>query len=416
MFDVAKEVPALKPPAIWFPHGILGISTSGMLNDNTNGKFGPFADQMFVGDQGQSKIMRVALEKVRGQYQGVVFPFREGFSSGILRLVWGSDGSMFSGMTSRGWASTGKEMYGLQRLVWTGRMPFEMRTVRSMPDGFEIEYTMPVDRKLASDPASYKITGFTYKYHATYGSPVINNAVCPIRGIVISEDGLKARLVVDGLREGYIHEITTHGVRAANGKPLLHNVAYYTLNHFGEGEKLDIAMAAPAHSHTATTKTAPSITGRDTKPAEPARVTPAEGKMGKRVTKKPASWPNEGDFTITMGTKPGLKFEPSQFTVKAGSRVKVVFNNDDDMLHNFVVVLPGTALEVGEMAMKLGLEGQEKNYIPQTNKVLYHTNLLQPNTSESIYFVAPGKPGDYTYECSVPGHFYSMQGLMKVVK
>jgi azurin len=86
------------------------------------------------------------------------------------------------------------------------------------------------------------------------------------------------------------------------------------------------------------------------------------------------------------------------------------------MLHNFVVVLPGTAIEVGEMAMKLGLEGQEKNYIPQTNKVLYHTNLLQPNDSESIYFVAPDKPGEYTYECSVPGHFYSMQGMMKVVK
>ncbi len=80
----------------------MGISTSGLITDNTNGQFGPFANQMFVGDQGQSKIMRVALEKVKGEYQGVVFPFREGFSSGILRLVWGHDGSLFAGMTSRG--------------------------------------------------------------------------------------------------------------------------------------------------------------------------------------------------------------------------------------------------------------------------------------------------------------------------
>jgi azurin len=80
------------------------------------------------------------------------------------------------------------------------------------------------------------------------------------------------------------------------------------------------------------------------------------------------------------------------------------------------VVLPGTAIEVGQLAMKLGLEGQQKDYIPNTNKVLYHTRLLQPNTTETIHFVAPQKPGNYTYECSVPGHFYIMQGTMKVVK
>ncbi len=419
MYEVAKSVPALKPPAIWFPHGILGISTSGMLIDNTQGKFGPFEGQMLVGDQGQSKIMRVAMEKVKDEYQGVVFPFREGFSSGILRMVWGSDGSMFSGMTSRGWSSTGKEMYGLQRLVWTGKTPFEMKTVRALPDGFEIEYTLPVDRKVAADPASYKITGFTYKYHATYGSPVINNAICQVRGIALSEDGLKARLVVDGLREGYIHEITTEGVRTTDGKPLLHNVAYYTLNNFPEGEKLNISLApvtTHAHSATAGTKTLSASATKNNNSNASAATASAEGKMAKRVTQKPASWPTEGDFTINMGTKPGLKFNPAQFTVKAGSRVKVVFNNNDDMLHNFVVVLPGTAIEVGEMAMRLGLAGQEKNYIPQTNKVLYHTNLLQPNDVESIYFVAPDKPGEYIYECSVPGHFYSMQGIMKVLK
>jgi uncharacterized cupredoxin-like copper-binding protein/glucose/arabinose dehydrogenase len=414
LYDVAKRVPGLKPPAVWLPHGILGISTSGILNDNTQGKFGPFANQLLVGDQGQSKIMRIDFEKVKGKYQGVVFPFRDGFASGILRMVWGNDASMFVGMTSRGWSSTGKQLYSLQRLVWTGKMPFEMKTVRAMPDGFEIEFTMPVNRELAADPASYKVTGFNYKYQAAYGSPVINNAECPIRGIVVSEDGMKARLVVDQLREGYIHEITTEGVRAQNGKSLLHPVAYYTLNNLPEGEKLKIAATAPKHDHNA--QAMASASGTSAKTANKASTTaPTDKKQAKRVTEKPESW-GDPDYTITMGTKPGLKFSPEQFQVRAGSKVRVVFQNDDDMLHNFVVVLPGTAIQVGEMAMKLGLEGQQKNYIPATDKVLYHTNLLQPNVMESIYFTAPEKPGDYPYECSVPGHFYSMQGTMKVVK
>jgi len=418
LYEVAKRVPGLKPPAIWLPHGILGISTSGLLNDNTEGKFGPFQNQLFIGDQGQSKIMRVDLEKVKGEYQGVVFPFREGFSSGILRMVWGNDASMFVGMTSRGWSSTGKELFSLQRLVWTGKTPFEMKTVRAMPDGFEIEFTSPVNRTLAANPASYKVTGFNYKYHSTYGSPVINNKVNPISSVLVSEDGLKARLVVDELRLGYIHEITAEGIRSTSGQALLHNVGYYTLNNIPDGEKLNSALTASAgHDHmTMLANTANSTTTKSAA-AKPNTSNKTTGtKMAKRVTTMPAAWNGDADYTINLGTKPGLKFDPSQFQVRAGSKIRVVFTNDDDMLHNFVMVLPGTALEVGQLAMALGLEGQQKNYIPETDKVLYHTKLLQPNSSETIFFTAPEKPGDYTYECSVPGHFYSMQGIMKVVK
>jgi hypothetical protein len=93
--------------------------------------------------------MRVALEKVNGVYQGVVFPFREGFMSGVFREVWGKDGSMYVGQTSRGWGATGRAQYGLQRLVWTGKTPFEPHHVEVRPDGFEVFFTAPVDRATA---------------------------------------------------------------------------------------------------------------------------------------------------------------------------------------------------------------------------------------------------------------------------
>jgi uncharacterized cupredoxin-like copper-binding protein len=410
LYDIAKEVKGLKAPAIWFPHGIFGISTSGFVYDSTKGRFGPFENQLLVGDQGQSKIMRVALEKVKGQYQGVAFGFREGFSSGILRLTWGNDGSLFAGMTSRGWSSTGQQLYSIQRLAWTGKIPFEMKTVRAMPDGFEIEFTTPVDKQLAGSIDSYKVTGFNYKYHSTYGSPVINSKQCPVRGIVVSDDGMKARLVIDSLRLGYVHEIIAD-VKATNGKSLLHNTGYYTLNAIPDGEKLNIPLAAIKHDHSTMTKSAE-------KPAAKPKTSPASPTSKaavKRITNKPTSWKTP-DQTITLGTKPGLKFSMEQIQVKAGSKIQVTFNNDDDMLHNFVVVVPGTAVQVGETAMKLGLKGEEKNWIPETSNVLYHTKILQPHTSETIYFIAPEKPGDYTFVCTIPGHFYSMQGILRVTK
>ena len=43
----------------------------------------------------------------------------------------------------------------------------------------------------------------------------------------------------------------------------------------------------------------------------------------------------------------------------------------------------------------MGLEGQEMNYVPDTDLVMYHTGIPQPDTSETIYFEAPWDPGEY---------------------
>jgi uncharacterized cupredoxin-like copper-binding protein len=160
------------------------------------------------------------------------------------------------------------------------------------------------------------------------------------------------------------------------------------------------------------------MAGTADKSAAKPKATPAKSSskaVPKRITTKPASW-GAPDQIITMGTKPGLKFSVEQLQVKAGSKIQITFNNDDDMLHNFVVVNPGMAVQVGENAMKLGLKGEENNWIPQTPDVLFHTKILQPHTKETIYFIAPTKPGDYTFVCTIPGHFYSMQGVLRVTK
>lgn len=241
LYEVKKQFPELQLPAVWLPHGILGISNSEIIRDDTKGKFGPFAGQLLVGDQGQSKIMRVVLEQVKGEWQGVAFDFKSGFQSGVLRMNWGHDGSLFVGETNRGWGSAGTTSSGLQRLLWTGKVPMEMKTVRAMPDGFEIEFTYPVDRSRAEDLGSYTGRSFIYKYHAVYGSPTINDEKLNIKGVKVSADGYKVRLWVDNLRQYYIHEINVSGVRVqGSGLPVLHATGYYTLNNIPDGDKLPV--------------------------------------------------------------------------------------------------------------------------------------------------------------------------------
>ncbi|WKN30949.1 plastocyanin/azurin family copper-binding protein [Porifericola rhodea] len=396
MHEFAKSVSSLKVPTVWFPHTIMGISTSAILTDTTGGKFGPFEGQMLVGDQGHSKIMRVYLEKVNGEYQGACFPFREGFSSGILRMAYGSDGSLFVGMTSRGWASTGKEMYGLQRLSWTGKTPFEIKTMKAMSNGFELEFTQAIDRTTAEALASYSMTSFNYSYHRKYGSPIIQQQECPIASAEVSDDGKTVRLYVDGLREGYIHQLKAEGIRSKNGQPLLHSVGYYTLNNIPEGDR-SVPTLADHQMH------------KDTK----KQVNSCGWDESKRITEMPSDWKSGADIVINIGTSPGLKFSVTDFEVPAGAKVQLTFTNNDDMLHNLVVTKPGTVEEVSDASMQMGLEGSQRAYIPKSDNILYHTCILQPETSESIYFTAP-KEGEYTYVCTFPGHSKVMRGVMKV--
>lgn len=396
--EVAKEIPELITPSVWFPHGVMGISTSGILLDNTGGEFGPFEGQLFVGDQGQSKIMRVFQEKVNGEYQGIVFPFVEGFESGVLRQVWGDDNSMFVGMTSRGWSSTGPNLYGLQQLKWSGETPFEIKKVHAKPDGFELTFTKPADLETASDQSSYAVTGFTYRYHSTYGSEIINQEQAPVRHVQVSEDGLSARLVIDNLREGYIHEIRADGVREAEtSNPLLHSLGYYTLKNIPEGSGLSIESEASSTETTEETDSSNRFS------------------IEKHRTAMPESWENGPDQVITINAVSPMEFDVTDFEVEAGSRVQLVLNNPTDLLHNLLIVTPGNLEAVAQEALNMGLQGPQLDYVPQSDDVLFHTSLVGINESQSIYFTAPGRPDDYPYVCTFPGHWQTMQGTMTVI-
>lgn len=257
LFELKKDIPELKTPAVWLPHGIIGISTSEIIKDETNGAFGPFAGQIFVGDQGKSNIARVFVEKVNGEYQGGVVMFREGFQSGILRMAFGKDGSLFVGETNRGWGSAGTTTAGIERLVWTGKIPFEIKTIKAMPDGFEIEFTKPVNKATAQDFKNYNVESFIYKYHPVYGSPPVDKKDCPVKGIKLSNDGLKVRILVNELRHHFIHEIKLEGLKDEDGKPLLHNTSFYTLNNIPNGERLTGFIPRPANLGTTKTTNAP---------------------------------------------------------------------------------------------------------------------------------------------------------------
>jgi hypothetical protein len=178
--------------------------------------------------------MRVFLEKVQGHYQGACFPFRAGFGSGTLALHLSEQGVMYVGGTNRGWGSRGSKPFALERLSWTGQVPFEIAEMRARPDGFELLLTQPADRETASRVTSYSMSTFTYIYQSNYGSPEVDATAARITAAELSADQMRIRLRIDGLQEGHVHELHADGIRSREQQPLLHAAAYYTLNYLPE--------------------------------------------------------------------------------------------------------------------------------------------------------------------------------------
>jgi len=140
-------------------------------------------------------------------------------------------------------------------------------------------------------------------------------------------------------------------------------------------------------------------------PDDQARKVRAElGELGVRV--------------IRLGTLlERMAYDKETLVVKAGKPVEIILENSDLMPHNFVILTPGSLTEIGMQSENDANkpEFQARQFVPNSNKVLAKSGLLQPRETQRISFVAPTKPGVYPYVCTYPGHWRRMYGALYVV-
>ncbi len=218
-----------KRPAILFPQGDMGGSSAGQAFDLSEGKFGPYQGQMFVAEWTYPRVLRVELQQVAGQFQGAAFPFVEGNGLRMAnnRLAFSPNGhSLYVAQTARIWGST----EGLQRIVYQGQPPFDIRSMLLTKDGFELAFTMPVDVESASDAERYSMTRYYYRYHATYGSPKTEITPVRVQSATVSDDGMWVALAIEDLREGWLYDLRPSGISSADGVVLSTGMVAYTLN------------------------------------------------------------------------------------------------------------------------------------------------------------------------------------------
>ena len=122
----------------------------------------------------------------------------------------------------------------------------------------------------------------------------------------------------------------------------------------------------------------------------------------------------EATREIILKAISGLQYDSVRIKVAPGETVKITLVNADEMAHNMVITKPGERVSVVDQALKMGAEGQQKNYIPDTENILAAIPILNPDEAYSITFTAPDQEGVYPYVCTYPGHGTVMYGAMYV--
>jgi azurin len=146
----------------------------------------------------------------------------------------------------------------------------------------------------------------------------------------------------------------------------------------------------------------------------------ADSEPAKKKAKREAPDPFDklGPTIVKIGTvNERMQFTVTEFKVRAGTPVKIVFDNPDATPHNLLIVQPGAEDEIGLAAIEMAKQPEalvSLDFTPKSDKILQGTRMIKQGESDVLRFTAPKEPGRYPYICSFPGHFLVMKGVMIV--
>jgi lysophospholipase L1-like esterase/azurin/glucose/arabinose dehydrogenase len=128
-----------------------------------------------------------------------------------------------------------------------------------------------------------------------------------------------------------------------------------------------------------------------------------------------ASVEPDADAVVIKTVMDQMRFDIAEFTVKAGEPVKIWFENPDYTPHNLIIGQPDSAAEIAAAAEDLGALGFTVGFLPDSDKIIIATELLNYQEFQVIEFTAPNEVGDYDFLCTFPNHWQTMKGIMRVV-
>ena len=154
-------------PLCWIPHSVDNSSGSQLWAPPN---WGPLGGRMLHFSFGRCTWFGVLREVAEGTPQGGIFPLPGKFLSGAMRGAFNPrDGQLYV-VGSRGWQTSALRDGCLQRVRHTGKKLLVPVELHAHANGLRLTFSEPLDRATATDPGSYGISQWNYRYAETYGS------------------------------------------------------------------------------------------------------------------------------------------------------------------------------------------------------------------------------------------------------
>jgi lysophospholipase L1-like esterase/glucose/arabinose dehydrogenase/azurin len=115
-----------------------------------------------------------------------------------------------------------------------------------------------------------------------------------------------------------------------------------------------------------------------------------------------------------------LRFDTQRIVVEKGKPFEIIFENDDVMPHNLVVVGNEKHSAIGMAAQTMSpseVDKQGRPFLPKGQTIVDATHLLNPgDRPQTLKLKAPDKEGEMEFVCTFPGHWMIMWGKIIVTK
>lgn len=128
---------------------------------------------------------------------------------------------------------------------------------------------------------------------------------------------------------------------------------------------------------------------------------------------------SNGVRTITVTGQDNMQFSQTLIEAEPGETIQIVFEVKSNMppqamSHNMAIVDLDVNVEEFVLA-SMGEPGNEYIAPSYEEQVIAATEMIGGGETSTIEFTVPENPGDYTYVCTFPGHYFAgMKGILRI--
>ncbi len=241
--DRGQSPPPRTPSAVNVPHpwtrsvnGICFLYTPQQLRSKLGRDlFGPLEGHLIGCEYDTRRLIRMTLQRVGDTFQGAAYPLsippsdpQHGFLGPLVCSV-SPRGELYIGsIRDSGWGAGANVGEIVRVQVQPDKLPCGIAEVQATPEGFQIDFFRPIDRRLAGHIENYSVQSYRREPTPAYGSPDRDRRTEKITGVTVSNDARRVTLKLTKMRPGFVYELRLKNL--AGGGVFHPAEAYYTLN------------------------------------------------------------------------------------------------------------------------------------------------------------------------------------------